>query len=478
MNENNYSNNSFEDGVFTQETDFSYNTSETRNEQPASMETGASHNPGAEEDNLFSEERASAQKSLQESETILAEASAPQAATETDEHPEATPKEAYAAASAPAKKPAIQPSKRRNPALLLAACAALSLLCGFGGATLAIRGFNVKGPSVIYTASSSGSSKIASVSSNGETMTITEAAEKASPSVVEVQVEITQTSYGFFGGTYASTGAGSGVIITSDGYIVTNNHVVKDATAISITTYDGKTYDATLVGTDEKSDIAVIKVDASDLMPATIGDSTKIRVGETALVIGNPLGTLGGTVTSGIISAISREVVIDRQSMELIQTNAAINSGNSGGGLFDGNGNLIGIVNSKDSGTTSSGAIIEGLGFAIPSNTALDVAQQLIENGKVTNRATLGVYLQELTSGNQYYAAGLYISDIISGSGAEEAGLQPYDRIVTADNTEVSDYTGLSAVLRNKKPGDNLELVIVRDGKTMTVNVTLTGTLE
>lgn len=151
-----------------------------------------------------------------------------------------------------------------------------------------------------------------------------------------------------FGGTYTSQAAGSGVIISKDGYIITNNHVVEDANSITVTTYDNKQYNATLVGTDPASDIAVIKIDADEeLSAATVGDSSKLQAGDTAVVIGNPLGTLGGTVTDGIISSPSREMVINNQSMELIQTNAEINSGNSGGGLFDGNGNLVGIVNAK-----------------------------------------------------------------------------------------------------------------------------------
>ncbi|MBR2811541.1 MAG: PDZ domain-containing protein, partial [Solobacterium sp.] len=198
----------------------------------------------------------------------------------------------------------------------------------------------------------------------------------------------------------------------------------------------------------------------------------------TAVVIGNPLGTLGGTVTDGIISALSREVVIDNEAMELIQTNAAINNGNSGGGMFDGNGNLIGIVNAKDSGTTSSGAVIEGLGFAIPINTAMEVAEELINNGKVTNRATLGVYLTESTSAYFNYPAGLYITEIITGSGAEKAGLQPYDRIVSADGEEIMSYVDLRWVMRNKKVGDSIDLVIERNGEQMDITVELTGTME
>ena len=356
---------------------------------------------------------------------------------------------------------------------------ALAVLCGFGGAWLYSAQSGSTGKTVVYQTTESGSSKTTSVSNekDGSGLTVAEAAAKAAPSTVEIQTEITQQSYGMFGGTYTTNAAGSGVIISKDGYIVTNNHVIDGAQKITVKTSDGTEYDAKLVGTDAKSDIAVLKVDANDLTPATLGDSSKISVGDTAIAIGNPLGTLGGTVTDGIISATSRELV-NNESMKLIQTNATINSGNSGGGLFDGNGNLIGIVQSKDSGTSSSGATIEGIGFAIPVNDAMEVAEQLIKNGKVTDRATLGVYLQTLTTQQGNYTPGVYVTNVIDGSGAQAAGLKAYDKIVGADGKEVSSYPDLSAILKTKKPGDTVDLTIDRDGNQIQVTVTLTGTLD
>ena len=357
---------------------------------------------------------------------------------------------------------------------------ALAVLCGFGGAWLYSAQSGSTGKTVVYQTTESGSSKTTSVSNEkgGSGLTVAEAAAKAAPSTVEIQTEITQQSYGMFGGTYTTNAAGSGVIISKDGYIVTNNHVIDGAQKITVKTSDGTEYDAKLVGTDAKSDIAVLKVDANDLTPATLGDSSKISVGDTAIAIGNPLGTLGGTVTDGIISATSRELVVNNESMKLIQTNATINSGNSGGGLFDGNGNLIGIVQSKDSGTSSSGATIEGIGFAIPVNDAMEVAEQLIKNGKVTDRATLGVYLQTLTTQQGNYTPGVYVTNVIDGSGAQATGLKAYDKIVGADGKEVSSYPDLSAILKTKKPGDTIDLTIDRDGNQIQVTVTLTGTLE
>ena len=357
---------------------------------------------------------------------------------------------------------------------------ALAVLCGFGGAWLYSAQSGSTGKTVVYQTTESGSSKTTSVSNEkgGSGLTVAEAAAKAAPSTVEIQTEITQQSYGMFGGTYTTNAAGSGVIISKDGYIVTNNHVIDGAQKITVKTSDGTEYDAKLVGTDAKSDIAVLKVDANNLTPATLGDSSKISVGDTAIAIGNPLGTLGGTVTDGIISATSRELVVNNESMKLIQTNATINSGNSGGGLFDGNGNLIGIVQSKDSGTSSSGATIEGIGFAIPVNDAMEVAEQLIKNGKVTDRATLGVYLQTLTTQQGNYTPGVYVTNVIDGSGAQAAGLKAYDKIVGADGKEVSSYPDLSAILKTKKPGDTVDLTIDRDGNQIQVTVTLTGTLD
>lgn len=369
--------------------------------------------------------------------------------------------------------------KKHHPALTIALAAIVGLGGGLGGSWFAISHLGTSSTTVTY-ATETGGSKTTSVatSTSGTGLTEAQVAAKAAPSVVEIVTEVKSTSSSYFGGSYTAEAAGSGVIISSDGYIITNNHVIEDATSIKVTTYDGTEYTATLVGTDSKSDIAVIKIDASDLTAATIGDSSKIAVGDTAVVIGNPLGTLGGTVTDGIISATSRELVLNNESMELIQTNATINSGNSGGGMFDGNGNLIGIVNAKDSGTTSSGTTIEGIGFAIPINKAMDVAQQLITNGKVTDRATLGVYLQEVSQSTQQYSAGLYITSVISGSGAEQAGLKAYDKIVSADGKEISSYSDLTAILNKKSIGDTLELTIERNNKSMDVTVTLTGSLD
>lgn len=370
----------------------------------------------------------------------------------------------------------IKKEKKNHPVLVVLLSAVLGTSGGALGAYL-VTSNNASSKQVIVYQDTNGITTSNTSNTANSGLSIKEIAAKASPSVVEINIEGQTTGYGFFGGTYTTQAAGSGVIISKDGYIITNNHVVEGATSISVKTSDGTEYAATLVGTDSKSDIGVIKVEADNLTPATIGDSSTISVGDTAVVIGNPLGTLGGTVTNGIISATDREISINNETMNLIQTNAAINSGNSGGGMFDANGNLIGIVNAKDSGTTSSGTTIEGLGFAIPINDAMNVAKQLIESGQVTDRPTIGVTLQTITKDYGNYKAGLYIADVSKGSGAEAAGLQPGDQIVGADGTEIASYTELSKILRNKHVGDILTLTIVRDGEQMDVDVTLTGAL-
>lgn len=359
----------------------------------------------------------------------------------------------------------------------------LSLICGLCGGWFAYTHLGSNTSNQTTTNNSTGikysneesPSSTTTVGSNENStgLTTSEVAAKAAPSVVEIVTEVTSTSYGMFGGTYTSQAAGSGVIISEDGYIITNNHVIEDANSITVTTYDDQEYTAELIGTDETTDIAVIKINATGLTAATVGDSSTIEAGDTAVVIGNPLGTLGGTVTDGIISSPSREMVINDQPMELIQTNAEINSGNSGGGLFDGNGNLIGIVNAKDSGTTSSGTTIEGIGFAIPINTAISVAQELMQYGQVVDRPTLGVYTQEVSSNYYNYTAGLYITGTVDGSGAEQAGLKAYDRIISIDGKEISSQSDLKAVILKKSVGDTVTLTIERDGKQMDVQVTL-----
>lgn len=304
-----------------------------------------------------------------------------------------------------------------------------------------------------------------------ETLPLTQVAELVKNSVVEITTE--QIVTGSFMQQYVSEGAGSGVIISADGYIVTNHHVIDGATNINVRLADGTEYAAKPVGSDAKSDLAVLKVEAVGLTPAAYGSSAELAVGETVVAVGNPLGELGGTVTNGIVSALNRNVVVENTEMTLIQTNASVSPGNSGGGLFNMAGELIGVVNAK-----SADADAEGLGFAIPVNTAMRVAQDLIENGYVSGRPALGITVMEINNAEtaEYYgvtAFGVYIADVTKGSGADKAKLQVGDRIVAINNKEVTQTSDLTDVIAGCEVGDKVTLSIARNGQLLTVEVTL-----
>lgn len=362
--------------------------------------------------------------------------------------------------------PEFQPKKKVHFNKVTGIRIGVILLCGlagFGGSYLAN---NIGSSSGITINQQSGNSTSGSVIHD-----VSDIASKCGPSVVEITTESVSSGNSIFG-QYIQQGAGSGVIFSEDGYIITNNHVIEGATSIVVTLASGDQYNAQLVGSDSQTDLAVIKIDANNLVPATIGDSDSLQVGDAAIAIGNPLGELGGTVTTGIISALDREITVENETMTLLQTDAAINPGNSGGGLFDGNGNLIGIVNAKESQTG-----IEGLGFAIPINGALDIIDELIENGSVTSRPALNVSLYDYSSGqslgNSDMQDGVYIVQVVQGGAGDQAGLQQGDRIVQFDGEEVSTSAEVKAILREHQIGDRVEMVIDRDGETQTVTVTL-----
>lgn len=300
---------------------------------------------------------------------------------------------------------------------------------------------------------------------------VSDIVEKCKDSVVEITTESVSSGNSIFG-QYVSQGAGSGVIISEDGYIVTNNHVVNNATSLKVTTTDGTEFDAKIIGTDSQTDLAVIKIEAQNLLAATLGDSDTLQVGDPAIAIGNPLGELGGTVTTGIISATDRQITIDNETMTLLQTDAAINPGNSGGGLFNSDGNLIGIVNAKESSTG-----IEGLGFAIPITPAKDVITELMQNGSVTSRPALNVSLYDYTSNNQAqnskYKDGCYIVQIVRNGAADKAGLKQNDRIISFDGQDIHSTSDVKAILKKHKIGDTLKIVVERNSKKVEVEITL-----
>lgn len=347
---------------------------------------------------------------------------------------------------------------------LVVACA----VAGFGGSYVAFKTLNSSGSAVIYkTASTAAGTQ----TSNNTALSVRDVAAQAGASVVSITTEVTTNNDIFGSGT--SEGAGSGIVIAENGYILTNNHVIEGANTVKVTLPDGDEYPATIVGADEQTDIAVLKIEASGLVPAVIADSDTMQVGDYVLAIGNPLGTLGGTVTNGIISATNREITIDGVTLyNLLQMSAAVSPGNSGGGLFNENGELVAVVNAK-----SSSQNAEGLGFAIPVNTAMDVAQQLIEKGYVSGRPSLGVMVQQVDASQValvgFGEPGVYIAGITQGSAAEKAGLERGDRIASVDGKEITTLSELSTFLRTKTAGETVEIGYVRDEVAHTTSLVL-----
>ena len=323
------------------------------------------------------------------------------------------------------------------------------------------------------TASTVGHSSltVSSGSSTDGDLTVSQIAAQTANSVVEITTE--STTYDMYMRQTVSEGAGSGVILTSDGYIVTNNHVIEGAEKITVTLKDGTSYPGKLVGTDSQGDIAVVKIEATGLQPAVIGDSSTLQVGDMAVAIGNPLGQLGGTVTDGIISALDRQIDLDGKTMTLLQTNAAINPGNSGGGLFNGKGELIGVVVAK-----SSGSGIEGLGFAIPINTAKDLIDQIMEYGYVKGRINLGFTTVDVTNAQiammyRLPSTGVYIDEVTEGSNAAAVGFHAGDRILSFNGEEIASGDDLTKAIQNCKVGDTVEIIIVRNGQKYSGELTL-----
>ena len=385
----------------------------------------------------------------------------------------------YSYASAPQQPPKKQ--KKHHPVLLRVLAGVgvvvLGFGSGFGGAILASRTGLVGNQVVVQQVQREPSDATNANSTDGTTMSVQQIASLVSPSVVAITTEQMSGSQTWFGGYYVQSGAGSGVIISQDGYILTCAHVVSGATSIKVQLSTGDSYDATVVGSDSTSDVAVIKIDATGLTPAVIGNSDALAVGETVVAVGNPLGTLSNSVTDGIISALNREVTVEDNDMTLLQTDASISPGNSGGGLFNANGELIGVVNAK-----SSYSEAEGIGFAIPINSAMDIANQLIESGSVA-RPALGVTIVDVSDASSAQklgvsATGVYVVQVTAGSGAESAGVKAGDRIIAVDDTAVSTSNDVKSYLAKKNVGDTVNLQVERDGKVLTLAVTLSTSTQ
>ena len=292
-------------------------------------------------------------------------------------------------------------------------------------------------------------------------------------STVGITTSLTSTNW--WGYQTTSAASGSGFILTPDGYILTNYHVIEGASAIKVTLYDGTAYDAALVGYDESNDIAVLKVDAEDLTPVVLGDSDNLNVGDSVVAIGNPLGELTFSLTTGAVSALDREVTLSTSvTMNLIQTDCAINSGNSGGALFNLYGEVIGITNAKYSGSgSSSEASIDNIGFAIPINSVRSIVQSIIEKGYIAT-PYIGVYnVRDVDTSLQAYGLpqGASFDSVAEGSPAEAAGLQGSDIITKVNDVEISGAKDLVDVIGASTPGDILTLTVYRQGETIELTI-------
>lgn len=386
---------------------------------------------------------------------------------------------------------------KKNIRSLVALTAALALTATAGFSVMAQAETGDKHFSVVEAAS------------NEDSLSIPEIAKKCRSSVVAIETETkvvynnydnyynpfgSMFGYGYGygyggrggrGGTqeYTETAAGSGIIISEDGYILTNNHVISGADKITVYVNSGEddaeeqTYEATLVGSSENNDIAVLKIDAEGLNAATFGDSDQLEVGELAVAIGNPMGKVHGSVTAGIISAVEQELTIDDVTINAIQTDAAINPGNSGGALFDSYGNVIGVVYAK-----SSSMSIEGIGYAIPVNNIKELVEQMINDPDSVKDQTkgsqimLGITIQNITEdmSKQYsMPVGVYITDVSTMSAAERAGLQKGDIIVGFAGEDVKTADELNALKAKQTPGDTVAVKIDRNGKEMTLDLVI-----
>ena len=386
---------------------------------------------------------------------------------------------------------------KKNIRSLVALTAALALTATAGFSVMAQAETGDKHFSVVEAAS------------NEDSLSIPEIAKKCRSSVVAIETETkvvynnydnyynpfgSMFGYGYGygyggrggrGGTqeYTETAAGSGIIISEDGYILTNNHVISGADKITVYVNSGEddaeeqTYEATLVGSSENNDIAVLKIDAKGLNAAAFGDSDQLEVGELAVAIGNPMGKVHGSVTAGIISAVEQELAIDDVTINAIQTDAAINPGNSGGALFDSYGNVIGVVYAK-----SSSVSIEGIGYAIPVNNIKELVEQMINDPDSVKDQTkgsqimLGITIQNITEdmSKQYsMPVGVYITDVSTMSAAERAGLQKGDIIVGFAGEDVKTADELNALKAKQTPGDTVAVKIDRNGKEMTLDLVI-----
>ncbi len=368
------------------------------------------------------------------------------------------------------------PRKKRTGLKLTALCLACALLGGVAGgaAVRTIPGLAPGGATTLYEGEHPPVAVSMANVSMDQPMTGSQVYAANVGSSVGITTELVTTN--FWGQTVRGAAAGSGFVVSQDGYILTNYHVIDGASSIQVAFVDGTTYDATLVGGEEANDIAVLKIEAEGLTPVVLGDSDNLVVGEQVCAIGNPLGELTFTFTSGYVSARDRSITMENgEIMNMLQTDTAINSGNSGGPLFNMYGQVIGITTAKYSSSSSSSASVEGIGFAIPINDVKDMVRDIIEKGYVTGKPNVGILMNDVSADAQRYGipAGAYVEAVLEGSCGEKAGLKQGDIITAVDNTAVTSSRQLSSAVKNYKAGDTVSFTVYRDKELQTVQVTL-----
>ena len=369
----------------------------------------------------------------------------------------------------------MKPVKKNRMGLKIAA---LALVCALLGGAV--------GGGVVWAVGNGGSATEVNVSSRPATAVavktvdgktaMTDAEVYAANVNSVVSINVTGTSgYNFFGQAVQTASAGSGFVLTKDGFIVTNYHVVKDADTVKVTMYNGDEYDAKYVGGDEDYDIAVIKVEVTDLQPVTLGDSDKLNVGDHVLAVGNPLGELTFSMSGGMVSSVNRAINVSGTPFNMIQTDASINPGNSGGPMFNEYGEVVGIVSAKYSSTGNEA--VEGLGFAIPINDVFAMIQDIMTNGYITNKPYLGItggsMTEQMAAQYRYdIKEGVFVYSVEEGKAAEKAGLQMGDVITKVDDHDIKSMEDLTAVKKQYAAGDTSTLTIYCSGETMTVELT------
>lgn len=378
-----------------------------------------------------------------------------------------------------------QPPKKGNTGAritaLVLSCALVGGAMGFGGSALqnhlAAKDKDMDEEStqasVVYEGSRESSIiNIAQIDTSKQ-MTPAEVYAQNVNSTVGIRTSLTTNYWGY---QTQSAAAGSGFILSADGYVLTNYHVVENSDSITVSLYNGEEYDATLVGCDQSNDIAVLKIDAEGLTPVVLGDSDNLNVGDQVVAIGNPLGELTFSLTTGAVSALNREVTLSSNvTMDLIQTDCAINSGNSGGALFNLYGEVIGITNAKYSSSSSgSEASIDNIGFAIPMNHVKNIVKSIIETGSIT-KPYIGVTVTAVSSEAQAYGlpTGAAVRSVEEDSPAAKGGLEANDIITEVNGTAITSSSDLVSYVGEQAPGDELKLKVYRQGKTLDITVTI-----